>query len=796
MTPAFLPTFLPSTRSILVLGIVLLGSCTAIAQDVTPDMLEAASRQTGLSKDELLRRYQAEQGQNAAASVEPGRTSLEGVDDSQVMVPWRDTGETVMLPFDQALQQELQASLQEALTEETVPGDTEGYFGADFFHLEEGMFVPPSFGPVPDDYVLGVGDELIINVWGGIEFQETRVVDRDGTILLPRGGKIMCAGRTLAQANRDVTEALARSHSTIDTGSGQGDTRVEVTLGKLRSIRVFVVGEVGRPGAYEVSSVSRVLTALYAAGGPTIKGSLRTIRLVRGEDAVATIDLYDYLLGGSRKGDVQLREGDTVFVPHVGLSVRVRGQVKRPMWYELKPGQTLTDLLGYCGGFTVQAAPDVVHIRRIVPAAERQAGRPDHVYLDVDFDAGAMQAVGGAPVPLLDGDQVSVDGIGDRMENFVEIKGQVKRPGLYEYTDGLTAAALVTIAGGLWPDAMLEKSIIDRTSPEGDLSSFSLPLGDVLSGSASDVTLQARDVLHVFSRWETRDRPQVFINGEVYKPHGEDFREGMTLRDLVLKAGGLKRNADLMRAEVARLREDAVTSRDLDVRPDQTVDVIQVPLGADFLTRPDSMPLRPWDRVSIRSLPWWENQRTVAVRGEVFYPGTFSLERQDERLSSVIQRAGGLKPDAYLVGARVVRTQDNVGNIAIDLEAALGDPGGEQDIILQAGDQVVIPERMFTVKVVGEVGFPTSLVYEEGQKINWYVDRAGGYLEKADKGKTRVVWPNGMSLPNKGSSQVVAGSTIVVPVEPPPEGRDTWTTIRDISSIVASLATVWLIATK
>jgi hypothetical protein len=247
---------------------------------------------------------------------------------------------------------------------------------------------------------------------------------------------------------------------------------------------------------------------------------------------------------------------------------------------------------------------------------------------------------------------------------------------------------------------------------------------------------------------------------------------------------------------VARLREDAVTSRDLDVRPDQTVDVIQVPLGADFLTRPDSMPLRPWDRVSIRSLPWWENQRTVAVRGEVFYPGTFSLERQDERLSSVIQRAGGLKPDAYLVGARVVRTQDNVGNIAIDLEAALGDPGGEQDIILQAGDQVVIPERMFTVKVVGEVGFPTSLVYEEGQKINWYVDRAGGYLEKADKGKTRVVWPNGMSLPNKGSSQVVAGSTIVVPVEPPPEGRDTWTTIRDISSIVASLATVWLIATK
>jgi polysaccharide export outer membrane protein len=224
--------------------------------------------------------------------------------------------------------------------------------------------------------------------------------------------------------------------------------------------------------------------------------------------------------------------------------------------------------------------------------------------------------------------------------------------------------------------------------------------------------------------------------------------------------------------------------------------VIQVELGADFLSSTESMVLEPWDRVSIRSLPWWENQHTVQVRGEVFYPGTFSLERKDERLSSVIRRAGGIKPDAYLVGARVVREQDAVGNIAIDLTLALAQPGSEHDIILQQGDQVIVPDRMFTVKVVGEVGFPTSLVYEEGKKINDYVNMAGGYLEKADKGKTRVVWPNGMSLPNKGGSKVVAGSTIVVPQEPPPEGRDTWTTIRDISSIVASLATVWLIVDK
>lgn len=772
----------------------------ALAQDLTPAMLEEASRRTGLSQEELLRRYQAQKGGVAAAGTEapaeqPGRTTLEGVDDSQVQVRFRDTGETVSLPFDAVLDQELQDALAEALAVETVPGDTMGFFGADFFHLDEGLFTPPSFGPVPADYQLGVGDEIIVNVWGAIEFQEVRVVDRDGTIILPRAGKIMCAGRTLGAVDQAVREALARSHSTIDTGQGKGDTRVEVTLGKLRSIRVYVVGAVNRPGAYEVSSASRVLTALYAAGGPTIAGSLRAVRLVRGDQTAGTMDLYDYLLGGSRQGDLQLREGDTVFVPDVGPAVRVVGEVKRPLWYELKPGETLTDLLGFCGGFTAQAAAEVVHIERIVPAGERRSGRPDHVVLDVDFDAQTMQAVAG-PVALLDGDRITVGAITERLDNFVEITGKVKRPGRYELTPGLTTSLLVAQAGGLWPDALLEKGVIDRTSPAGDLSSFSFDLGGALNGQGHDVPLQGRDVVHVFSRWEIQEQPQVVIAGEVHQPHGEPWRQGLTLRDLILKSGGLKLNADRVRAEVARVRLDALTSRDLENRPTQTVDVLQVDLGQDFLTRDDSMLLQPWDRVFIRSLPWWELQRTVQVKGEVFYPGTFSLERKDERLSALINRAGGLKPDAYLTGARVVRENGNVGNIAIDLALALAEPGSEHDIILMQGDVIVIPDRMFTVKVVGEVGFPTSLVYEDGKKINWYVERAGGFLEKADKGKTRVIWPNGMSLPNKGGSKVVAGSTIVVPVEPPPEGKDAWDRVRDISGIVASLATVWLIVNK
>jgi protein involved in polysaccharide export with SLBB domain len=798
-----LSTLVP--RSVVVFPVFLLllalalGGAVAQAQSVTPEMLEEASRRTGISKAELERRLAEKQGGGSQAApkegAEPGRTSLEGVDDSGVAQA--DPNQGVVLSFQEALKDEMTASMAEALDPEVVPGDDVGFFGSDFFRLDGGVFTPPSFGPVPEDYRLGVGDEIIVNTWGAIEFQEIRVIDRDGSIILPGGGKIMCAGRTLAQVDQAVRQSLSRSHSTIhaDADDGEAETKLAVTLGQLRAIRVYVVGAVQRPGSYELSSVSRVLTALYAAGGPTVDGSMRDVRLVRGAETVGHLDLYEYLLGGSRKGDLQLREGDTVFIPDVGPAVRVEGAVKRPLYYEMKPGETLADLLEYCGGFTSRAATEILHVRRILPAEYRQPGQPDFVHLDVPYTASGGYPRG-SEVPLLDGDRITVDSITVKLENYVDIRGQVKRPGRYELTEGLTLAQLVESAGGLWPDALLEKVVIDRTSPAGDLSALSLPLGQILAGQQPDVRLQGRDEVHIFARWEVQERPQVYISGEVHEPFSGPWRQGVTLRDLVLKAGGLKDQADLLRAEVARLRQEAVGSRDLLNRPAQTVEVMQIELGPDFLSREDSIELQPWDRVYIRKLPWWQNQRTVRVQGEVFYPGTFSLERQDERLSSLIRRAGGLKPDAYLLGARVMRERDGVGNIAIDLEKALLEPGGQQDIILQQGDQVVIPDQMFTVKVLGHVGFPTSLVYEDGLKINDYVDMAGGYLEKSDKDRTRVVWPNGMSLPNKGSSKVVAGSTIIVPVEPPDEGKDTWETIRDISSIVASLATVWLIVGK
>jgi protein involved in polysaccharide export with SLBB domain len=774
----------------------------AVAQEVSPAMIDEAVRRTGLSREELQRRYGNQVQQAGAMTGEeqstPGRTSLGTIDDSVIetatVQPWRDTSARAILPFSG----DLDAALIEERLEQVVAGDSVGYFGADFFRLDSGTFTPPSFGPVSGDYRLGIGDEVVINAWGGVEFQIIRLVDRDGAILLPRSGKVACAGRTLAEVSGSVRSRLAESHASIagdesGDGSAAGATTVEITLGHLRPIKVFVVGAATRPGSYELSSASRILTALAAAGGPNVSGSLRRIQLVRGEETVTEFDLYDYLLGGSRAGDARLQEGDTVFIPDIGPSVRVRGEVRRAMYYELLPGETLTDLIGFAGGFTASAAPDVIHMQRILPPAQRRDGEPDSIYLDVVYNAANMAAEDGYPVPLLDGDVVEIGATKERLENWVEVKGPVKRPGRYELDGALSVLQLIDMAGGLWPEALTERAVVDRTGADWELSSFAFSLADELSGTASPVLLQPRDVVHLFSRREVQERPQVHISGEVYSALQEDFRQGMTLRDLILKAGGLKQSADRVRVEVARLRQNAMQSRDTGNRPAQTVDILELSLEKDFLTSEKSMPLEPWDRVSVRRLPWWELQSTVKVRGEVFYPGQFSLERKDETLSSLIERAGGLKPDAYLIGARLVRAQHEVGNVAIDLTKALDEPGGPFDLILQDGDEILIPDQMFTVKVVGEVGFPTSLVFEDGKNINYFVDRAGGFLDKADKKKTRVVYPNGLSLPNKRGAKVVAGSTIIVPLKAPQEGDGKLGTLREISGIFASLATVWLV---
>ena len=794
------PRSLVAAATLSLLTLLLLGLATppaATAQDsatLTPEaeaMLEQAAARTGLSREELLRRYRQERGTDAAAAetpaAPPGLTELPaGADEAPASRRGR-AEPLVILPFDLDIEEAAADTLFVGLETDATAAEL---FGRDFFRLEPGDFAPPSFGPVPRDYLLGVGDEVVVDVWGDVEFRVSRLVDRDGAIVLPRGGKIACAGRTLEQVGSAVRAALAKSYSGIGGEPGEGTTFLDVGLGELRSIRVFVVGDAAQPGAYELSSTATVFAALHAAGGPGPNGSLRRVQLVRDGETVTTLDVYGYLTAGLRDGDGMLREGDTVFVPTRGATVVLDGAVRRPMAYELAGGETLDDLIRFGGGFAADAAADVVHVARIVSPERRLPNTPDREQLDL---------APGARAELRDGDIVTVDRIGGRLENWVEVAGNVKRPGRYEYVPGMGVAQLVALAGGPWDDTLFEKALLDRVGPDGAYAARDVALGEVLAGRVDDVLLQPRDQLNVIGRWDVVDRPDVTITGAVRRAGAFPWRAGMTLEDLVLKAGGLTEAADPSRIEVARLSEPAAESGDAGegngpaTRP---VSTIPVALGEDYLTHAGGFALRPHDMVSVRELPWWELHRTVVLRGEVFYPGAYSLERPDERLSELIARAGGLKPTAFPDGARLVRAADGIGNVALDVRRALDKPGSEHDIILRSGDEVRLPQRPFTVKVDGAVGYPTSIVWQGGHSVGDYVARAGGYAEGADKWKTKVVYPNGESRKIRRvwrDPSVMPGSTIVVPWEPPREGDGSMAAIKEVAAIFASLATIYLV---
>lgn len=786
MLPAFFSGAGRRGALLCVLLLTLVSWLPAVAQELSPAMLEEAARRSGMSQDEIMRRYQERQQGGAVDTTRaPGLTTAEGLDDR--VVPARGEASywqspDVLLPLSEIPVTVAQAESLLAEVEQSPP-----VFGRDFFRLPAGVFDPPSFGPVPADYLVGVGDEIVVDVWGEVEFRLERAVDRDGSIILPRGGKVVCQNRTLEQVAQAVRQRLSQSYAGLDDGS----IELQVSLGRLRAIRVFVIGDVAQPGAYELSSVSTVLTALYAAGGPGQAGSLRGIRLLRGGEQVGELDLYRYLLEGLRDGDQALREGDTILVPPRQRTVLLQGEVRRQAYFELLAGETLVDLLAYGGGFTAEAARRVVHVERIVPAAERRADLPDRTFLDLELDPATGRLLEPAAGELLDGDVVTVDAIQDRLGGWVQVKGHVKRPGRFEFTPGATLKGLIAQAGGTWPDVLLDVATVDRLDALERPTTVTVNLGEVLAGRAADLPLEERDVVTVFAQGEMRDRQTIDVRGEVRRPGEFTYREGMTLLDALVRAGGIPSSGNVNHVEIHRLQPERVFSAAAEPTSAEVVTTLSVDMGPDYLEHGCEFLLEPFDQIVVRRLPWYEEQRMVELRGEVFYNGAFALETTDERLSSVIRRAGGLKATAYAAGARVER--NGLGNVAVDLEAALAEPGGPQDIILQAGDRVLVPERQYTVKVVGEVGFPTALVYEDGKKINWYVDRAGGYLEQADKGRTRVIHPNGLSQPNKGGHRVLPGSTIVVPVEPPPEGPTTLETLKEISAIIASVATVWLV---
>ena len=647
-------------------------------------------------------------------------------------------------------------------------------FGLDLFqNASSTLFDPNLAGPVDQNYRLGPGDRLVLVLTGDVENAYNLQVTREGFIVVPQAGQLYVANLTLGQLESLLGTRLGRIYSGIRTGS----TRFSVSVARLRTNQVFVVGDVARPGSYRVSGAGTALTALYAAGGPSEAGSLRRIEVRRGGRTVDVLDVYDYLTRGDASRDARLQDGDVVFVPPRLARVRALGEVLRPGTYEVKPGETLADLLRVAGGLTALAAPQRLTIERVLPPAQRVPGGRDRVVLDAGVGAaGAVPAF-----PLVNGDVVRVARVATRVANRITVRGNVASPGPVGYRPGLLLSDALRAAGGLKPDTYLGRVLVTRFERDSARVQLRAVLRDLTGNVINDLPLQPDDEVEVFSATTFRPDRTVAIGGAVRAGGRYPYRAGMTMRDLVLLAGGLTEGALLTEAEIARLpatRAGGVTASTIRVALDSTYlfdrergrPYARVPgVPAAAAGAPDVL-LEPYDNVLVLRQPDFELQRTVFLGGEVRYPGRYALRRKTERLSEVLARAGGLTSEGYADGVTFFRTRDSTGRVGIDLPQVLRDARTRDNFVLQDGDSVVVPAYNPVVRVVGAVNAPGAVAFAPGQNVDDYINAAGGPGPNADLRRAYVRQPNGKVqsvrrrrlLPDH-VPEVRAGAVVTVP---------------------------------
>jgi protein involved in polysaccharide export with SLBB domain len=676
-------------------------------------------------------------------------------------------------------------------------------FGLAMFRQPSTLFDPNLTGPVDANYRLGPGDRLVLILTGDVSQSYTLDVTREGFIVVPQAGQIYVNNLTLGQLEDILYTRLGRVYSGVRRGPG-ATTRFSISPARLRSNQVFVVGDVVAPGSYRISSAGTALSALYAANGPSDNGSLRNIQIKRAGKTVDVLDVYNYLIGGDASHDVRLLNGDVVFVPVHLNHVRVVGEVIRPMTYELRKDETLADAIRFAGGFSPTAARNRVQIERIQSPNQRGEGGRDRITIDVSSAALASET-GGPNVPLLPGDIVRVFKITDRIRNRITISGNVWQPGNIGLAPGMTLSQALRAAGGVKPDSYLGQLLISRLNSDSTRMQLHAALADTTGRVINDIPLREDDQIRVYSVSEFRPTRYVAITGAVQNSGQVPYREGMTVRDLILQAGGLQQSADLREAEIARLPANrangatAVTSR--------------VPLDSSYIFErgPDGkyfgppglpaargsmpeVPLRPYDNVLIFRQPNWELQRTAVVSGEVVRPGTYSLTTKTERISDLIKRAGGLTPEAYADGVTFFRANDKVGRIGIALPEILRHPSSRDNLQLQDGDSIFIPRFNAVVNVKGAVNSPVAVTYVPGRSLEYYVRAAGGVTRKGDLRYAYVTQPNGKVEATSGKfifkndPHPRPGSTVFVPEKDPNERPTTYlATIATLAQVAGSL---------
>ncbi|MDR1884353.1 MAG: SLBB domain-containing protein [Prevotella sp.] len=650
-------------------------------------------------------------------------------------------------------------------------------FGKNIFNQKKLSFTPNVNIPTPEDYRLGPGDEVIIDIWGVSQASVRQTISPEGSIVVDRLGPVYLNGMTIKEANSYVQQKFAGLYSGI--GDHEGASQIKLALGQIRTIQINIMGEVVAPGTYSVSSLSSLFHALYNAGGINDVGSLRSIQLYRKGKLIKTADIYKYLLDGDSSGDIRLNDSDIIIVPPYISLVGITGKVKRPMYYEMTSQETLADMIRYAGGFTGDAYRDEVGL-------VRKTGGYDKIFTLTSADF--------ANFILNDGDSVDIRSGLNLYENRAEIQGAVYRPGYYEIgKDIKTLRNLIDKAGGLRDNAFLYRAILTREKDDLTVENISVNLSSLFAGNANDISLRKNDVLFVAAADIVTDLGNLSIYGNVVSPGSYTYADNTTIEDLIVKAGGLLGSASTAKVDVARRIVDPSSTKSLSTIAETYTFGIKDGLIADGNS---DFTLKPYDQVYVRRSPGYMEQRNVVLEGEVLFPGSYALKEKTERISEVIKRAGNLTRHAHSPGAKLVREKseyeietqrkslkmisesgikDSISaelldveryyTIGIDLDKAIANPKSEYDLVLKAGDRIMIPEYDNTVKINGAVMYPNSVLYKEGEKVSYYIDQAGGYNETAQKKRAYIVYMNGTVAKVKGSNReaIQPGCEIIVP---------------------------------
>lgn len=693
-------------------------------------------------------------------------------------------------------------------------------FGRDIFNNKELSFEPNMNIATPQNYRLGPGDAVIIDIYGASQKTIQSTVSPDGEVTIEGYGPVNVSGLTVAQAN-------ARLRNTL--GSRYRSSRIKLTVGQTKTIMVNVMGEVKTPGTYTLSAFATVFHALYMAGGTNDLGTLRNIKVYRNNRLVTVVDIYDYILNGKLTGNVRLADNDVIVVGPYDCLVTIAGKVKRPMIYEMKKNESVNSLLKYSGGFAGDAYKKSVRVNR-------KTGREYAVYNVEEFDFSSFR--------VDDGDSISVDSILPRYANTVEVKGAVFRPGMYNLGEQVNSVrTLVEHAEGMTEDAFTNRAVMHRMKKDRTLEVIAVDIAGIMDGKVADIPLKENDVLFIPTRQEKIVERTLTIRGEVQYPGVYQYADNETLEDFVLQAGGLTDKASTVNVMVSRRVMDAKA-----LRPDSVIaKTYTLSLKDGFVI--DGTPgfkLMPFDEVMIRQSPAYVEQQNVSITGEVMFAGLYTLDHRNARLSELFKKAGGATDQAYLKGARIIRkaneqekqrmeavlkmqreemqknllqldassnnssalTQSskdvertyiekfNVPSeypVGIDLPEALANPGSDADIILREGDRLVIPQYNGTVKINGAVMFANTVAYEKGKKPSYYIDQAGGFAADALKSKAYIIYMNGKVAKLSHGAKVQPGSEIIIPAKlkrkmSTAEMMSMGTSMSSIAAMIATIA--------